>query len=766
MKRLLSVLGAILYSFLAIPLLAQTLTISGTIKDAASGESLIGATIHAAQFDLGVSTNTYGFYSLTLPKQDTVILVINYLGFDPQIKKIDARQDLRLDLQMQPSSLELEVIEVSANKLDNNNVTETQMGVITVPIKLVKALPAILGEADILKVIQLLPGVQSGNEGTTGFHVRGGNADQNLVQLDEATVYNPNHLFGLMSTFNTAAINNVTLVKGGFPVQYGGRLSSILDISMKEGNNRTFKGEGGIGLISSRLTLEGPLVKEKSSFILSGRRTYLDLLLKPFISKSIKTNYNFYDLNFKINHQISPNDRLFFSVFKGNDQLYYDQSGILYNINFGNTTTTLRWNHIYGQKLFSNTSLIFNKFEHTIDAVQNNVGSNVLAGIRDLSAKIEFQYFPSTRHQVRFGGIFQNHKLRSEGSNQINPNTQASPELTIEKIPLKTFNEFAFYLDDEIRFSPKFSTNIGFRVPFYQLDQTQYTRIEPRISAKLVLNDRTSIKGAYTRMNQFLHLIPGSAASIPYDIWAPSTEQTKPQSSQQFSLGFFKNLKDNAYETSLEVYYKNMDNQVLFREGNQLVQSLDIDKLLVYGKGWSYGAEFFVQKNVGKLTGWVSYTLSWTNQKFDKLNFGETFPFRYDKRHNLSVTGSYSLSDKWTLSSSFVFTSGAAFTVPTGRIAAQSGGSLFEGNYFIYESRNNIRLPSYHRLDVSATYKKQRRIFKKKYDSEWVFSFYNLYSRQNPYFVYFNIDVNTDQPKAKQVSLLPIIPSFSYNFKF
>jgi len=289
--------------------------------------------------------------------------------------------------------------------------------------------------------------------------------------------------------------------------------------------------------------------------------------------------------------------------------------------------------------------------------------------------------------------------------------------LTIEKIPLKTFNEFAFYLDDEIRFSPKFSTNIGFRVPFYQLDQTQYTRIEPRISAKLVLNDRTSIKGAYTRMNQFLHLIPGSAASIPYDIWAPSTEQTKPQSSQQFSLGFFKNLKDNAYETSLEVYYKNMDNQVLFREGNQLVQSLDIDKLLVYGKGWSYGAEFFVQKNVGKLTGWVSYTLSWTNQKFDKLN-------------------------------------------------AQSGGSLFEGNYFIYESRNNIRLPSYHRLDVSATYKKQRRIFKKKYDSEWVFSFYNLYSRQNPYFVYFNIDVNTDQPKAKQVSLLPIIPSFSYNFKF
>jgi len=267
-------------------------------------------------------------------------------------------------------------------------------------------------------------------------------------------------------------------------------------------------------------------------------------------------------------------------------------------------------------------------------------------------------------------------------------------------------------------------------------------------------------------MNQFLHLIPGSAASIPYDVWAPSTEQTQPQSSQQFSLGLFKNLKENTYETSLEIYYKNMDNQVLFREGNQLVQSLDLDKLLVYGKGWSYGAEFFVQKNIGKLTGWVSYTLSWTNQKFDQLNFGETFPFRFDKRHNLSVTGSYALSDKWTLSSSFVFTSGAAFTVPTGRLAAQNGGSLFEGNYFIYESRNNIRLPNYHRLDVSATYKKKRRIFKKNYDSEWVFSLYNLYSRQNPYFVYFNIDVNTDQPQARQVSLLPIIPSFSYNFKF
>jgi hypothetical protein len=745
--------------------LAQKHTITGHIRDADSGEALIGATVYVPTLDAGTAVNTYGFYSLTLPEHDSIAITISHLGYQPQIKKVYLTTDIKLDIRMSPSKLELEAVEVTAQAADRN-VTRTQMGVVDVPIKLISELPVILGEPDILKVVQLLPGVQAGNEGTTGFHVRGGTADQNLILLDEATVYNPNHLFGLTSTFNTAAINNATLIKGGFPVQYGGRLSSILDITMKEGNNQKFQGDGSIGLISSRLTLEGPLVKGKSSYIVSGRRTYLDLLISPFLAKGVKTRYNFYDLNGKVNYELGKNDRVYFSVFKGNDVLDYEQAGIAYKVDFGNTTATLRWNHIFGPKLFANTSLIYNDYHNSLEALQNNVRSKVNSGIKDMNAKMEFQYYPSPSHTLRFGGIVQHHTLRSEGDARFQPGTKANPETTLRDVPRKSFNEAIFYLSDEMKLGRWFSANIGLRAPFYYADSVQFNRWEPRVSLKVKLDNQTSIKAAYTSMHQFLHLIPGSSASIPYDIWAPSTTLTQPQSSQQYAIGVFRNFKNNAYEASLEGYYKTMDNQVLFREGNQLATTLDIDQLLVYGKGWSYGGELLIKKNTGKLTGWLSYTLSWTNQKFPELNAGKTFPFRYDRRHNLSLVGNYALSDKWSLSAVFVFNTGAAFTVPTGRIAAQYGGSLFEGNYYLYEDRNNVRMDAYHRLDVSAIYKKKRKIFGHLYDSELVFGVYNLYSRQNPYFIYFEVDVNTDQPRAKQVSLLPIIPSISYNFKF
>lgn len=768
---LMNILGsfpiALLFWFLCPGLgIGQTQTIFGTVRDATTGESLIGATVAIPAQQTGATTNHYGFYSLTLPHWDSLTMVISYVGYAPQIKQITNQTSTRLDIQLHPAGTDLEAIEVSARQTDDRNVSQTQMGVIDVPLKLVRELPAILGEADIMKVIQLLPGVQSGNEGTTGFHVRGGNADQNLVQLDEATVYNPNHLFGLLSTFNTAAINNVTLIKGGFPVQYGGRLSSILDITMKEGNDRQFKGEGGIGLISSRLTLEGPIIREKASYIISARRTYLDLILKPFLPKKINTNYHFYDLNAKVNYRMGKNDRLFVSFFKGTDLLRYEQAGIYYKINFGNTTGTLRWNHIVGKKLFANTSLIYNDYDYAIEARQNSVQSNVISGIRDLTVKMEFNYYPHYRHHIKFGAMVTHHTLRSEGDARFNPGTQTTPERPIQDIPKKRFTEAAWYIEDDIRLGKQVSVTGGIRVPYYASDSARHTRVEPRIGIKWRTADRTSVKAAYTLMNQFIHLIPGSAASIPYDIWAPSTQNTVPQTSQQLSLGVFHNLKENTYEMSMEVYYKTMAHQVLFKEGNQLVQSLDIDPLLTYGKGWSYGAEFFVQKHTGQLTGWISYTLSWTNQQFPELNFGKTFPFRYDKRHNLSITGSYALTKKWTLSGTFVLTSGAAFTVPTGRITAQQGATLFEGNYFIYEERNNVRMPAYHRLDVSAIYKKSTSLFGHPYDSEWAFSLYNVYNRQNPYFIYFQVDVNTDTPQARQVSLLPIIPSVSYNFKF
>ncbi len=749
----------------------QDRTISGYLSDEQSGEALIGATVYTTTYNKSTITNAYGFYSITLPASDSIGLVFSYLGYEAQVKKIYLTENrtLNVNLLQALNTLE-EVVVISKQSFEEENVQRPQMGVVDIPISKIKELPVILGETDVLKVVQLLPGVQSGNEGTTGFHVRGGNTDQNLVQLDEATVYNPNHLFGLFSTFNARALNNVTLTKGGFPAQFGGRLSSVLDIQMKEGNNKKFQTEGGIGLITSQLTVEGPIKKEKASFIISGRRTYLDLLVKPFIPKGNDSNYHFYDLNAKVNWKISNNDRLFISGFKGNDNAaYLEAQGLQYNILFGNSTATVRWNHLFGQKIFENTSFIFNNYEQDISTVLDNSFSNVSSGIQDLNAKVDFQYYPNPNHNIRFGGLYTNHRFQSNGesgSQGGNGTAGGSGTETTNKGDAKYFDEFAIYINDEWVLNEKVAANIGIRVPAYKADSIEYLKFEPRVSLKVSLDKTSSIKAAYTVMNQFLHLIPSSTASIPTDIWIPSTEQTKPQYSQQYALGYFKNFRQNQYEANVEVYYKTMDNQILFKEGNQLIADLDVDDFLAYGQGWSYGIEFFLKKNTGKLTGWLSYTLSKTEQQFDELNFGERFPFKYDRRNVLSVVANYEINKRWSISGVFVYTTGNAFTLPVGRINTNFGGSLFEGNYFIYENRNNVRLADYHRLDISATYKKRRRFFKKQYDSELIFGLYNLYSRQNAYFIYFLVDPVTSEPKTKQVSLLPVIPSISYNFKF
>jgi len=743
----------------------QNYTISGTITDAATGEALIGANVFATSLKKGTTANNYGFYSLTLPQTDSLGIAFTYVGYTAQFKKVYFNQNIELDVELMPAAGLLDEVVVSGARGDEN-LALPRMGVVDIPTEKIRELPAILGEVDVLKVVQLLPGVQSGNEGTTGFFVRGGNADQNLVQLDEAIVYNPNHLFGLFSTFNTRAINNVRLIKGGFPAQYGGRLSSILDISMKEGNNKQLGVEGGIGLVTSQLTAEGPLKKERASFILSGRRTYFDWMIKPFLSSRIKTNYSFYDLNAKVNWQVGPRDRLFLSGFKGKDDAAYIEDGIEYNVLFGNSTATFRWNHIFGQKLFLNTSFIYNEYDQNISALQDNAFSQVVSGIKDISGKLEFQYYPNPDHAILFGAHYLDHTFRSTGSSEAQSGSDPSPGIDTEAIPAKYFDEFALYINDEFRVSDRFSASLGLRAPGFFSGEASYYRIEPRATVKMALDPASSVKAAYTVMNQFLHLVPSSTASVPTEIWVPSTELTKPQLSTQYSLGYFRNFQDNQFESSLEVYYKDMENQVLFREGNQLIETLDVDPLLTYGKGWSYGAELFLRKNRGKLTGWLSYTLSWAKQKFDALNFGKTFPFRYDRRHNLALVGSYQLTDRWSLSATFVFSSGNVYTVPVGRIGVFHGGSLFEGNYFIYEERNNVRMSPYHRLDFSASYKKERRLFGKNYASEWVFSLYNAYSRLNPYFVFFEVEPRTGEPKAQQVSLLPIIPSVTYNFKF
>ena len=763
MKNLLLSAGAILFVFISS---AQKITISGFVKDDATKEALIGASLVNANNKTGTTTNQYGFFSLTVSAADTVELIISYQGYKLQAKKITVKENIQLDILLESSSGTLGEVIISSGK-NNHNVQKAQMGVMDVPIRAIKNLPVLLGERDIMKIIQLLPGVQGGQEGTSGFYVRGGNLDQNLVQLDEATVYNPNHLFGLFSTFNINAINNVKLIKGGFPAEFGGRLSSILDITMKEGNKKKYQVEGGIGLLSNNLTIQGPIQKNKSSFIVSARRSHINLLLKAFGTAKENLSYKFYDMNAKMNFELGKKDHLFLSFFKGNDIAAYNNVNSLnYTTDFGNSTGTLRWNHLFGSKIFSNTSVIYNDYNLGLSTSQNNFYSQLYTAVKDITVKTDFTITPDTKHKIKTGFNFTRHQLSPASFSAAIP--RRGNKLTINKDSINKLNsnEMAFYLGDEFDVSNKFSVNYGIRVPLFTASGKTYSFIEPRITTKLSVGPDASIKVSYTRMNQFLHLIPNSTAGLPTDIWVPSSNKTKPQSSTQYALGYFRNFKENAIETSVEVYYKNMDNQVLFGEGRQLRVNVNLDSLIVSGKGKSYGTEFFIKKNTGKLTGWISYTLSKTTQQFKDLNFGKEFPFKYDRRHNLAVTASYQFTKTWTFSTVFVYSTGAAFTAPTGRISTLNSGTIFEGNYFVYEGRNNYRLASYHRLDLSVSNNKTVKMFKKHYEREWVFGVYNAYSRLNPYFVYFEINALTSQPTAKQVSLLPIIPGISFNFKF
>jgi hypothetical protein len=756
--------GILVISFFCKSTLAQKVTISGYVKDAASKEALIGATVVNANAKSGTSTNQYGFFSLSLLVTDTVELIISYSGYVIQAKKITAKVNIRLNVLLESNSATLDEVIVSSGK-NNRNVQKAQMGIIDVPLKAIKNLPVLFGERDVLKIIQLLPGVHGGQEGTTGFYVRGGNADQNLVQLDEATVYNPNHLFGLFSTFNVNAINNVRLIKGGFPAEFGGRLSSILDITMKEGNKTKYQAEGSLGLLSKSLTFQGPIKKDKSSFIISGRQSHINLFLKRLTSSS--NSYKFYDVNAKINFELGKKDHLYFSFFKGNDKANYTELNSLnYEVDFGNTTGTFRWNHLLGSKIFSNTSVIYNDYHLALATSQNNFYSLLYTGIRDFTAKTDFTISPDTKHKIKTGFTFTNHQLAPASFSSRIPRRGNMLTLNRDSINKLYSGEMAFYAGDEFDASEKISVNYGIRIPVFTAYGKTYFFIEPRLTAKFSAGSNASVKISYTKMNQFLHLVPNATAGLPTDIWIPSSNKTKPQSATQYAFGYFKNFKDDAIEMSTEVYYKKMNNQVLFGEGKQLRLNIKLDSLLTYGKGESYGAEFFVKKNTGRLTGWVSYTLSKTVQQFNELNFGKEFPFKYDKRHSLSITSGYQLSKRWSLNAVFVYSSGVAFTVPTGRISTLNSGSIFEGNYYVYDGRNNYRLAPYHRLDFSATYKKTSKLLKIPFEYELVIGAYNIYSRQNPYFVYFEIDPLTTQPTAKQVSLLPIVPGISLNFKF
>ncbi len=762
-------------------------TISGYIKDSLNGETLIGAAITVQGKTKGISSNLYGFYSITLD-EGTYILICSFIGYRYKAVEIHLTGDTKINFEVLPKiNLSQEVV-VSAKKRDAN-VKNAQMGRFTLPIEQIKAMPAFLGEVDLLKTIQFLPGVRNAGEGSAGIYVRGGGPDQNLILLDDAPVYNTGHLFGFFSIFNADAIKNVTLIKGGMPAQYGGRLSSVLDVSMKEGNNHKFQVEGGIGVIASRLSIQGPIIKDKSSFIISGRRTYIDALSKPFIKSTSQfkgSGYYFYDLNAKANYIFSEKDRIYLSGYFGRDVFDFanGKQSLKINIPWGNTTGTLRWNHVFSNKLFGNTTAVYNNYNFTFNALQNDFELKLASGIRDLSIKQDFDLYPYTGHKLKFGGIYTYHKFTPSVISGKQDSTIFKPN----NAQIKYGHEAALYVQDDWEINEKIKIHAGLRYSWFQqtgpykiyqsddngnrLDSTVFRKgdaiktyggLEPRLTVRYALNDETSVKASVTRNLQYIHLVSNAGTTLPTDIWVPSTYKVKPQISWLYAAGLFKNFKDNMYETSVELYFKQMQNQIEYEEGFTPTGLDDTENSFAFGKGWSYGAEFFVNKTKGRLTGWVGYTLSWTWRKFATLNFGEKYPAKYDRRNDMSIVAMYELNKKWKLSASFVFGTGNSATLPQRFYIV--GGVLTQE----YSRINEYRLPSYHRLDLAAilTPKKNER---RKWKSEWVFSVYNAYNRKNPYFIYFDQTGSpfngTLQIQAKQVSLFPVIPAITWNVKF
>lgn len=761
-------------------------TISGYVRDSSSNETIIGATLTVKGRTKGIASNAYGFFSVTLEK-GTYTLTFSHVAYEMQELVIDLRSNQQLYVDMAPRVMQAAEVVISGRRRDLN-VQAAQMGKFDLSINQIKSIPVLAGEVDPLKALQLLPGVRNAGEGNSGLYVRGGGPDQNLILLDDAVVYNPGHLFGFFSVFNGDALKNVSLIKGGMPANYGGRISSVVDVAMKEGNNKTFQAEGGIGTISSRLSLQGPLVKDKASWMVSARRTYIDVLVRPFVNSESPfagSGYYFYDLNAKMNYRFSDRDRLYVSGYFGRDVFSFNNQQRSFNarIPWGNSTGTIRWNHVFSNKLFANTSVVWNDYRFQFSGGQSNFQVNFNSDIRDVTAKIDFDYYPATGHQLKYGATYTRHRF--------NPQTTSGRSGDQEFRPLGVNNKFAdelaLYLLDDWEVNSRLKINYGLRYSYFQqigpytlfqrdasgntLDSTVYGKgdrvqgyggLEPRVTARYTINQSTSVKAAITRNMQYIHLVSNAGTTLPTDIWVPSTYRVAPQIGWQYAAGIFKNFNDNTWETSVELYYKSMENQIEYREG--FTPGIgDPEESFVFGRGWSYGAEFYVNKARGKFTGWVGYTLSWTWRQFPDLNEGEKFPGRFDRRHDLSLVGNYQKNKKWKFGAVFVYATGNAFTLPERFF-------LVEGVLTQQFSRiNQYRLPAYHRLDFSATYTPQPRR-QRRLREEWVFSVYNAYSRLNPYFIYFDQQGNplqgSLQVQARQVSLFPIIPSVTLNFKW
>lgn len=746
----------------------QKFTISGTVKDKATGESLIGATIKVTsnkQYNL--KSNEYGFYSITLPK-DSYSLKASFVSYNESDTTINLDNNITINIFLDNKTVLQEV--VISTKKKNDNLTKAVMGTETLNMKDIAKLPILFGEKDVLKTIQLLPGVKSAGEGNAGFSVRGGTTDQNLILLDEAPVYNASHLLGFFSTFNSDAIKDATLIKGNAPTQYGGRLASVLDVKMKEGNNKNFNVNGGIGLISSRLSVEGPIQKDKSSFIVSGRRTYADVFLKA--SPNFKDNeLYFYDLNAKANYQINKKNRLFISGYFGKDLLSF---GGNFGIDWGNQTATLRLNTIINSKLFLNTSFIHSNYDFGIKIKSGETDFNIRSNIRDWNLKQDYTWYANPKNAIRFGFQAIHHT--------ITPNTftgtvnNSFPKRGRESL------ENAIYINNNFKANDKLTIDYGVRAGAFTIlggdtyklyDKGKlydsvvlakgkigktYWNLEPRLTANYRINEMSSIKFGYARNVQHLHLLSNSTAGNPSDQWIGNSYNIKPEIADQISVGYSKNFNNNNYELNIEGYYKNMQNQVDYKDGADLRSSIDLESQLLFGVGRAYGVEIIFKKKTGKLNGWISYTLSKTERKIDGINNGNWYNARLDRTHDLSIVATYQINEKWTLSGLFVFNTGNAVTYPTGKY--EIGGQTV----FQYANRNANRMPSNHRLDLSATVQFKQR---KKWSSDLSFGVYNIYGQQNPFTITFRDDPNDkSKTQALQTALFRWVPSISYNFRF
>lgn len=751
-------------------------TLSGFVVDAASGEALVGANLYVPALRRGTTTNQEGFYSLSLPAE-SVRLVVSYLGYERKVIPLKLQSDRRRTIELSPSAVQAGSLEVTAEQAPLQQTTRTSTVEITA--KRAKQTPTLLGQTDVLKTLQLLPGVQSGNEGTSGLYVRGGTPDQNQILLDGAPLYNVSHLFGFLSVFNPDIIQNVRLTKGGFPARYGGHLSSVVEVSTEDGNRKGYDVEGSLGLVASRLTVQGPIGGDDTSFLLAGRRTYADWLARAFSEDDLDGGYYFYDVNAKLNHRFSSSDRLAFSLYTGDDRYYNreDDGSSLTEMAWGNLTSTLQWNHVFDSQLFGSATLRYSRYQFEVDAESDvedgRYRLRYRSGIRDVGLKANLDYDPSPRHSIRTGIDLTHHRFRpgatqyrDERGSEVALDTTIAPSDPVRAL------DASVYMEDDVTWSDRFKTNLGLRATGFFVEGTSYLSLQPRLSTRYLLPGDWALKGSYAWMYQPIHLLTNSSVGLPTDLWVSSTAEVPPEQAHQATLGLARSFREREYEVRLEGYGKLMQGLIEYEQGAAFSLATDTnwEEQVQTGRGWSYGAEVLLRRTRGQTTGWLSYTLSWTRRQFDALNGGKPFPFRYDRRHDFTATATHQLTGVTSVSATWTYRSGTAVTLPKARYQVPEPGprGSFSGIAFngprtvkAYGERNGYRMRPYHRLDLGVSFEWGDRsgLHALKVGT------YNTYNRKNPYFLQTE-QASNGALQAKATSLLPTVPYLNYRFRF